>query len=180
MSRAVAAKMVLWPLYLCTTSCCNLSYLDRTWQVFLLSFWNLDILVTLRTAVFSNGNLDFRQVTDWLLMVLGERQREAELEKSMNAISYRECGINPPCFFLEFMPGSCKSFGDTQKVGWSSTCALENEIRFIPDSCSILFSGSAMSTLWFTMSTINLPQRKTATAWQHTIQILSACSLYSM
>eukprot|EP00435_Cladocopium_sp_Y103_P075456 s3_g58.t1 len=32
-------------------------------EVFLLSFWNLDILVTLRTAVFSNGNLDFRQVS---------------------------------------------------------------------------------------------------------------------
>ena len=32
--------------------------------MFLLSFWNLDILVTLRTAVFSNGNLDFRQGTD--------------------------------------------------------------------------------------------------------------------
>lgn len=30
-------------------------------EVVLLSFWNLDILVTLRTAVFSNGNLDFRQ-----------------------------------------------------------------------------------------------------------------------
>jgi len=33
----------------------------REIQVVLLSFWNLDILITLRTAVFSNGNLDFRR-----------------------------------------------------------------------------------------------------------------------
>ena len=30
-------------------------------EVILLSFWTLDILVSLRTAVFTNGSLDFRQ-----------------------------------------------------------------------------------------------------------------------
>lgn len=94
--------LVLWPLkwYFDHGTCVQhpvATFHTWTWQVFLLSFWNLDILVTLRTAVFSNGNLDFRQVTDeapskkktcfssstmvGLLMPLGETERERKKDR---------------------------------------------------------------------------------------------------
>ncbi len=60
----------------------------------------------------------------------------------------------PTMVFLEFMPGNCKSFGDTQKVGWSSTCALETmKSRSSRILVPFLFplQPSTMSTLWFTM-----------------------------
>lgn len=129
-------------------------------------------------AVFSNGNLDFRQVTDGLLMVLGERQREAELEKTIKCNFMPRMCHKSDMFFSGIYARQLQVFRRYAE-GWLifDLCLGDNEIRFISDSCSILFP---VSTLWFTLSTINLPHRKTATAWQHTIHILSGCSLYNM